>query len=565
MGKKALCLIFAFLLCINSFAAVVSDNDGTAFVTKAEFEALKQNFADQVTNYNDSIDSKIDGAIASYLAGTIKKRTMFTPYYKVDSSENYVTGVEEDYNTIKKQLWNRGSGQFAILGSGGGAPRALFPYLDSGGNANSWTYAEEQVQNYLNYFPSFEFDEAGNIVKIWEEDNLSLCVNTIWTGDNAAGYFPSSQAIMAGFLTTGYDNLKKLNVAYTNALNSSNNRYTTMFTGTSQTSNSYKQSDFTSNFITNNYKNFLIDVSNSYAHTNPSWQWWDIFRDGTFVIKNSQFIASKVQNISKEAKYIYNKCNAMIYAHPTNGDTLETFLDPYTTSYDVHSYGKEYQFWTNASTWNAVPNKITVNSAVVAATTNLAHHYGIFLKKFKIKNDTTNNDLKPILGPETVKKWNNISQFRNGLLASYLDKNGNTVYPKFYGGLPLFNRISKPENLEFDLKFANTTTGINKIRVWIKKYEFPNEVYGNNAIWNSTDITSGNKYIDDLVVFQTKTITNNTEKYIDVDVNAKVTIVIDEPEKGVPYFIRWAEVNASGTCLNKGGKLVVLDNFVEVA
>ena len=74
MGKKALCLIFAFLLSINSFAAIVSDNDGSAFVTKAEFEALKNNFADQVDNYNDSIDSKIDGAIASYLAARVGKK-----------------------------------------------------------------------------------------------------------------------------------------------------------------------------------------------------------------------------------------------------------------------------------------------------------------------------------------------------------------------------------------------------------------------------------------------------------------------------------------------------------
>ena len=77
MGKKALCLIFAFLLSINSIAAIVSDNDGSAFVTKAEFEALKENFADQITNYNESIDKKIDGAIASYLAGIkLEKKTL---------------------------------------------------------------------------------------------------------------------------------------------------------------------------------------------------------------------------------------------------------------------------------------------------------------------------------------------------------------------------------------------------------------------------------------------------------------------------------------------------------
>ena len=54
---------------IESFAAVVSDNDGSAFITKAEFDSLKNNFQSQIDQYNTSIDSKIDGAIASYLAG----------------------------------------------------------------------------------------------------------------------------------------------------------------------------------------------------------------------------------------------------------------------------------------------------------------------------------------------------------------------------------------------------------------------------------------------------------------------------------------------------------------
>ena len=57
------------LLSIESFGAVVSDNDGSAFITKAEFDSLKINFQSQIDQYNTSIDSKIDGAIASYLAG----------------------------------------------------------------------------------------------------------------------------------------------------------------------------------------------------------------------------------------------------------------------------------------------------------------------------------------------------------------------------------------------------------------------------------------------------------------------------------------------------------------
>ena len=46
MVKKLLALFLVVLMSIDSFAAVVSDNDGSAFVTKAEFEGLKSNFAD---------------------------------------------------------------------------------------------------------------------------------------------------------------------------------------------------------------------------------------------------------------------------------------------------------------------------------------------------------------------------------------------------------------------------------------------------------------------------------------------------------------------------------------
>lgn len=62
-------LLSLILMNIVSQAAIVSDNDGSAFVTKSEFEALKKNFDSQIVNYNSSIDTKIDGAIAAYLAG----------------------------------------------------------------------------------------------------------------------------------------------------------------------------------------------------------------------------------------------------------------------------------------------------------------------------------------------------------------------------------------------------------------------------------------------------------------------------------------------------------------
>lgn len=91
--KKSMTIILVFLLCLDSFASVVSDNDGSAFITKAEFEAMKKSFNDQIEQYNDSISSKIDGAIASYLAGT--------QLAKKESRKQLISGVNHwlMYNT----------------------------------------------------------------------------------------------------------------------------------------------------------------------------------------------------------------------------------------------------------------------------------------------------------------------------------------------------------------------------------------------------------------------------------------------------------------------------------
>ena len=74
--KRLFALFLVVLMSINTLGAVVSDNDGSAFITKAEFDSLKNNFQSQIDQYNTSIDSKIDGAIASYLAGiSVAKKT----------------------------------------------------------------------------------------------------------------------------------------------------------------------------------------------------------------------------------------------------------------------------------------------------------------------------------------------------------------------------------------------------------------------------------------------------------------------------------------------------------
>ena len=73
-------------------AAVMSDNDGAAFITKAEFDSLKNVFQNQINQYNANVDNKIDGAISSYLSGAkiSKKSTCYTEHQTGGDKWNYV-------------------------------------------------------------------------------------------------------------------------------------------------------------------------------------------------------------------------------------------------------------------------------------------------------------------------------------------------------------------------------------------------------------------------------------------------------------------------------------------
>ena len=66
-GKRLVAIMLVLFMNINTYAAIGA-NDGSAFVTKAEFDALVNTFNEQMDSYENSVVSKIDGAIANYLA-----------------------------------------------------------------------------------------------------------------------------------------------------------------------------------------------------------------------------------------------------------------------------------------------------------------------------------------------------------------------------------------------------------------------------------------------------------------------------------------------------------------
>ena len=102
LGKRMLALFIVVLLNINSYAAVGA-NDGSAFVTKAEFDALVNTFNEQMDGYQSGLNSKIDGAIANYLAGLSSETTIGLTDYLMAGYENDVNNVS--FYRFKDKSW----------------------------------------------------------------------------------------------------------------------------------------------------------------------------------------------------------------------------------------------------------------------------------------------------------------------------------------------------------------------------------------------------------------------------------------------------------------------------
>ena len=91
-------LFIVALLNINTFATTAT-NDGSEFVTKAEFDSLMKKFNDQMETYNAGLNTKIDSAISAYLAGMSSYATKtLDNYWKiVTASQKFYWTSSESY------------------------------------------------------------------------------------------------------------------------------------------------------------------------------------------------------------------------------------------------------------------------------------------------------------------------------------------------------------------------------------------------------------------------------------------------------------------------------------
>ena len=579
--KKLLALFLVVLMSIESLGAIVGDNDGSAFVTKAEFEALKDTFNNQIENYNTSIDSKIDGAIASYLAGVRISNTEMVPllFQFTATSTNKAICVEDGYNTICKQTFQGGSflHSWFTAHSWQWAANGFKPLGPSDNNWNThnyrtagwnWTYLSILGRSYYDQMEGYVFDDENNeiIKNKYKYDNCILNLSMNSSANQNFGTGDPGDRLLMGIRPGGIND-KLINRTYfdTSCIGLGNGDANSWGCG-----GAYLATSITPDVAKNNWCDEL-PIPRSFAQNYGRYSNASGYPED---VASSIFRISHSTNNEDKDIYIYNSCHDVIYAHSKDAETLEEYsdyMDKINASVDKDTLtigGASTNLYLSDITekwaWAYAPFDSTeLHPKFVDDVTTTDTRFIIgprrnwrFTPKFKLKNEST------IVPPNTssmsggTNYWNTLNQFKNGYL-EFKDYNGNTIQPRFYGGLPLISLGNQSiDKLAFDLQITpTTTTGTipTEICVQIKKSQFPNENETSNFTTND---------LNDLVncqgVYGSTTYSyDEANHYLKIPVNTKINVQVDLPEKNTTYYLRWWE---NGNAKKSGGKIVELNN-----
>lgn len=518
MKIRVLCLIISLMLTINCFAAIVSDNDGSAFVTKSEFEALKKDFSDQVANYNSSIDSKIDGAIASYLAGiNISKVTPFEPFYAVrnDTSTGKLT-----YNVLSinkgslkktKQYQNAYSvfvSKWNGRGSWGSTTTTLKPYGHTVATARGWYVATITLAK--------KFNDTSDIQSVWvtSKDHPTWVKNRY-----ELGYLTCSGGVAYVQLWIGSQQVwwiasdvfdgKKIN-----GLISS-------FSIGGINSNSYSDSSKTIQLG-------LIQQDTRYNISSGNSLVWR--SDMYFNVPGSALIVTKTEKNEDKSIYLYNEVDDNIVMYNEADEYLEEYTETAYTSSDKLTVTQEV-LHSVAGTRQA--------SGTGDSATNYKYGYEMDTAwpRFRIQQRQNGRDAS-----NNYIRYDNLSQLKNGRLEYDDIENDATAAPGFAGGLPLFS-FDKSADVNFKIKIVNDAssglTGLSTVRVWVSKGEFLNK-----KISNYTESERKNL------------VKIGSNDYIDINIGETKKISLKDIERKKTYFLKFGDPTQE-----YGGKIELLDDF----
>lgn len=492
VGKKALCIIFVFLLSVNSFAAIVADSDGSSFVTKSEFEDLKANFSEQIDRYNSSIDGKIDGYIASYLAGIAISNKL-----KLED-EIYLARKDNNNNAIFAQ-WKTpqttahvadADAAFYMSIAHGCGPRSTnaahgyhiisnvdatgnLKYKKYNGNDNSGSASNYLSAYYYAVFPFATLDHnnflsTGNVTDWYlvsiTRKRLYFKLTTKYNGfGNTYESLPSSNwynyfgHVMKTFTTdyTLYDTTKNGPGAYTwpgpdSALP---HLFTHKTAPTSQIEHAWYEKD--SNDSTNNsFLNYNLSgtISNSTAYC-VDYNFRDKYNDGNaFNVRIQKNLSSTTTHDGG------NSCSAIVVWY-WNGST-DTKWDSIRS--DLYEVQNDVNFWYK---WNVQKpyslNWTKLTNKYYCGRLGKAHYkyYGIPIcrttgkvgnLKFKLKFTNTRTDSgSPLAFTYQIMD----TQFSNGSMPTELKENGE-------------DHVLKRETIAAGNATKEVSVEIEKLKIW---------------------------------------------------------------------------------------------------
>ena len=196
MLKKFAALFLVVLMSIESFAAVVSDNDGAAFITKAEFDSLKNSFQFELNNINSGIDNKLQSAINGYLEGI--KETKIVERSRLVANDKWIMWHSSDYPKYAEGKpfihgacsagHNRGSATDAYTGD----PMVVWIGINIAGketyrtNGGFKKHFLEKVKQYKNGNDTNIY--AGMYNGYWVDEGEDIVFGG-WTNTNSSGYY----------------------------------------------------------------------------------------------------------------------------------------------------------------------------------------------------------------------------------------------------------------------------------------------------------------------------------------------------------------------------------------
>ena len=556
LGKRIWSILILLVLLNNMvFSAVVSDNDGSAFITRAEYDSLKTNFQSVIDGYNTNIDAKIDDAIASYLAGiTAETDAPADLLFPVSSTTaNKPICVPNGHNTIKEQTFQGGVYLHNLWASyGSGSPNTAAAFLPF--KFNNMTQLALLGKGYYDQMKGFVFSNEDPYVLTnkYGYDNCNLILSMTSTQNQNYGQGGKGERFFMGIAPGTFNDLRTF-TTYTNSTGIGNGDLH-WGCGTTMDQGYFVDSD---NVPANIAKNNWLDVlpmddafATSYSlrdyNSNYNEQVWGCEYFITHATRNEDY------NV-----YVYPRCTDVIYAHASDESRIEEYTDYMTdvSSSNVIGGVTTNLFLTNRTQrWMWWRQWSSDTSYVIGPRRNWR-----FAPKFKLKNTTTVTKLKPNTPSVSggTKYWNTLDQFLNGHI-KYKDHEGAVTSPHFYGGIPLLAVSEDYSKFTFDIKLSPTiTSGVSNFCVRVMSEEFPN---GNDLSgWTISQKSAlqkvkGTSKIESITTNYDYDETNN---YLVIPKNTNVTITVDKPAKNKTYFIRWWE---EGNANSAGGQIELLGN-----